>query len=195
MPRALLASLALLATFLPAHVAGARQANPADGLLRYPIDSFRSDRATGCTDVVRPGAWYLVAWLQTRVPIGENWGIRECRPVRGGQAWSLHAEGRAVDWRLDVDVPAERRAADRLVSLLLRGDARGNRNALARRMGLQEVIWNCRIWTSSRTRLRPYGPCARRSVDRTIAHRDHIHLGLNRRGARAKTSFWRYAAV
>ncbi len=195
MVRSLLFGLILFAAFLPAGDAGARQANPADGLLRYPIDPYRADRATGCTDVVRPGAWYLAAWLQTRVPIGESWGIQECRRVRGGQPWSLHAEGRAIDWRLDVDVPAERRAADRLVSLLLRRDARGNRNALARRMGLQEVIWNCRIWTPSRTRLRPYGPCAGRGVDRTIAHRNHIHLALNRLGARAKTSFWRYAAA
>ena len=26
--------------------------------------------------------------------------------------------------------------------------------------------------------------------DRTLAHRDHVHLGLNRAGARKRTSFW-----
>ena len=91
-----------------------------------------------------------------------------------------------------MDDPVEKRTADRLVSLLLRRDRRGTRNALARRMGLQEVIWNCRIWTPSAPRLRPYGPCSKPGVDRTTAHRNHLHLGLNWRGARRKTTFWRY---
>ena len=31
----------------------------------------------------------------------------------------------------------------------------------------------------------------RRGVDRTTAHRDHIHFGLSWPGARKLTSFWR----
>ncbi len=31
----------------------------------------------------------------------------------------------------------------------------------------------------------------RRNVNPTVGHRDHIHLGMTRAGARAKTSFWR----
>ena len=31
----------------------------------------------------------------------------------------------------------------------------------------------------------------RRGVSPTLAHRDHIHLGLNRAGAAKRTSFWR----
>jgi hypothetical protein len=193
--RRLLIRLSLLAALLPAGAAHARQVNPADRLVRYPVDPYRSDRAQGCSDTAQPGAWYLQAWLQSRLRVGESWGIRRCRRVREGRSWSLHAEGRAVDWRLDVDVPAEKRAADKLVSLLLRRDKRGNRNALARRMGLQEIIWNCRIWTPKATRLRRYSRCARRKVNRTTAHRDHVHLGLNWLGALAQTSFWRFGAT
>jgi hypothetical protein len=30
----------------------------------------------------------------------------------------------------------------------------------------------------------------RRHVDETIAHRNHVHFGLNRLGAARKTTFW-----
>ncbi len=190
--RRLAAAALLLAALAVPFDAAARQVNPADKLTGHRADRLRSDPARGCTHAVQPGAFVLLAWLLTTQPAGQSWGIEECRRVRGGRSWSLHAEGRAVDWRLDVDVPAEKRTADRLVSLLLRRDRAGTRNALARRMGLQEVIWNCRIWTAANPRLRPYGPCSRPGVDRTTAHRNHVHLGLNWRGAQLKTTFWRY---
>jgi hypothetical protein len=110
---------------------------------------------------------------------------------------SLHAEGRALDWRLDAGVRADRREGDRLVALLLGPDSTGAANALARRMGLQEIIWNCRAWYAGREDMGPYSVCfdgrgrRRAGVDRTLAHRDHVHLGLNWSGARARTSFWR----
>ena len=30
----------------------------------------------------------------------------------------------------------------------------------------------------------------RRRVDRTTAHEDHIHIGMSKAGAQARTSFW-----
>jgi hypothetical protein len=40
--------------------------------------------------------------------------------------------------------------------------------------------------------MEPYSVCQGRGrVDRTSAHRDHIHIGLNLVGAKAQTSFWR----
>jgi len=120
-----------------------------------------------------------------------------CDPPR--PSWSLHAEGRALDWRLDAAVAAERREGDRLVSLLLRPDASGAPHALARRMGIQEIIWNCSAWYAGAPAPGPYAPCfqvdgeRRPGVDRTLAHRDHMHLGLNWAGARMRSSFWRPA--
>ena len=122
---------------------------------------------------------------------------RACPKPRAN--WSLHAEGRALDWRLDAAVRVERREADRLVALLLAPDSTGTPHALARRMGLQEIIWNCRAWFTGREGMGPYSVCfdaegrARPGVDRTLAHRDHVHVGLNWRGARGRTSFWRAA--
>jgi hypothetical protein len=111
--------------------------------------------------------------------------------------WSLHAEGRALDWHLDAADRADRTEAGRLVGLLLAPDSTGAPRALARRMGLQEIIWNCRAWFTGGEGMRPYSACLdangepRPDVDRTLAHRDHVHLGLNWSGARARASFWR----
>jgi hypothetical protein len=79
-------------------------------------------------------------------------------PVKGNPANKL------------LDVPIEdsifRRAADKLIRLLLAPDRAGNPQALARRMGMEGLI------------------------DRTAAHQDHIHLGMTRAGAKRRTSFW-----
>jgi hypothetical protein len=29
-----------------------------------------------------------------------------------------------------------------------------------------------------------------KDVDKTTAHRDHIHIGMTKRGAKGRTSFW-----
>lgn len=113
-----------------------------------------------------------------------------------GRSFSLHAEGRAIDWHLDAGSSRDRRAARRLIELLLALDRLGNPHALARRMGVQEIIWNCRSWWSGAEHTGRYSPCFDRrgrpvATDDTTAHRDHVHIGLNRRGAAMRTSFWR----
>jgi hypothetical protein len=183
--------VALLVLLLLAPVAAAKEDNPANSLLTYPMDPYRTDPTRGCAKGPQPGAVALRSWLESRF-IGQSWGIFNCRKVAGSSRWSLHAEGRALDWKLDAYDKAQRQAGDRIVALLLRKDKNGNPDALARRMGLQEVIWRCRVWSSARGGPRPYAPCANPNVDKTIAHRDHIHIGLSWAGARKRTTFWRY---
>jgi hypothetical protein len=109
----------------------------------------------------------------------------------GKHSASLHAEGRAVDWHLDVHDPADKRAAKHLIAELLAPDALGRPAALARRMGVQEIIFDCRAWFGGGdTALSPYSACRDEHVDDTTAHRNHVHLGLTRRGAAKRTSFW-----
>src|SRR3712207_2467933 len=114
----------------------------------------------------------------------------------GRNSASLHAEGRAVDWHLDAARAADRREARRLIDLWLAPDRAGNEHALARRMGIQEIIWNCRSWWSGSDDMDEDSACytergaRRRRVSRTEAHKDHIHIGLTRAGARKRTSFW-----
>ena len=169
--------------------------NPADRLADRPIDDYRYDHATRCRRGPAPGALTLQSWLALHVR-GASWGIMRCERL-SRRDHSLHAEGRALDWHLDASDPVDRRAARRLIELLLATDSAGNPHALARRMGIQEIIWNCRSWWSGSERMGDYSVCStstgkrREGVSPTLAHRDHIHLGLSRAGAAKRTSFWR----
>jgi hypothetical protein len=167
--------------------------NPADKLVKLPIDDYRYDHAKDCRKRPTKGANALVAWLGKNAG-GSFWGIMRCERWGKGRA-SLHAEGRAIDWHLNVHNGADRREAKRLINLLLAPDRAGNLHALARRMGVQEIIWNCTSWYSGSQGMRPYSTCydskgRKKKIDDTTAHRDHIHFGLNWPGAKLRTTFW-----
>jgi hypothetical protein len=168
--------------------------NAADALLDVPIEESRYDHATKCNKRTKPGVVAMTEWLGANTR-GVFWGSYRCERW-GKDSASLHAENRAIDWHLDVAVKADRKAADKLFRLLLAPDADGNSQALARRMGVQELIWDCGYWGAGMTEFQPYSPCftkrgkPRKRVDKTIAHRDHIHIGMTKPGAKALTSFW-----
>ena len=175
----------------PVPIAG----NPADRLLSVPIEDPAYDGARKCTPKAsRPGMLALQHWLE-RNSRGVFWGSYRCEKWGKGQA-SLHAENRAIDWHLDVSNSADRRAAEKLIRLLLAPDTAGNPQALARRMGVEELIWDCGYWSAGMTQFTEYRPCygkrgkLKRKVNVTIAHRDHVHIGMTKRGAAARTSFW-----
>jgi hypothetical protein len=167
--------------------------NPADALRDVPLEDSRYDHATKCTKRTKPGVVAMTAWLEANVR-GVFWG--SYREKWGKDSASLHAENRAIDWHLDAASKADQRAADRLFRLLLAPDRAGNPQALARRMGVQELIWDCGYWGAGMTNFRPYSVCfdekgkRRKGVDKTSAHRDHVHIGMTKAGADARTSFW-----
>ena len=195
------AALALLA--VPAATASAFRlptqlapisGNPANRLVAVPIDDIRYDPATRCAPKEKPGVVRMVAWLQ-RNARGLNWGTYRCEKW-GKHSASLHAENRAIDWHLDVRNAADRRAGKALIKLLLAPDAQGNPFALARRMGVEELIWDCSYWGAGMAQFKDYGPCYGRSgkrrkhVNPTVGHLDHIHIGMSKAGAAARTTFW-----
>jgi hypothetical protein len=191
-----LASLVSLAAALPAIAGGELRTNPANSprLLGEPIEDYRYDPADHCVSRPRKGAKVLARWLDDHIR-GELWGIVRCERL-SSRTYSVHAEGRAVDWHLDARVRSERRSAKRLIETLLATDRDGNRHALARRMGIQGLIFDCRAWWSGTSELGEYDYCyrhgsRRRHLDPTQAHIDHLHIELNRPGARLRTSFWR----
>lgn len=196
MPRLL--SPLLAALLLAAAVAATAQAlprsNPADRLVDEPIEESVYDRATRCAKRRRPGVDAFVTWLTANVR-GQNWGSYRCE-MWGKNEASLHAEGRAVDWHLDAANRADEREAAGLIALLLAPDAAGNEHALARRMGVQEIIWDCAYWRAGMPEFSAYRACfnkrgkPNRKVSPTVAHRDHIHFGLTKAGAMGRTSFW-----
>jgi hypothetical protein len=192
-----LAAVWLLAT-APASTAAAADLarNPADAyaLLSQPIEELSYDPARRCLGKGQRGARALEAWVGRNFR-GVSWGIYRCEKWGKGSA-SVHSEGRALDWHLDAGVPAEKRSAMNLIEMLLAGDRDGNEAALARRMGVQGIIFNCRQWFGYGERLDKYGYCfnrrgkRRKGLNRTEAHIDHVHIELNWAGARMRTSFW-----
>ena len=168
--------------------------NPADALADLPIEESEYDPATRCSKKPKPGMTALIDWLGDNAK-GVFWGTYRCEKW-GPKSASLHAEGRAVDWHLDVDAPADRREATRLIALFLAPDKLGQPQALARRMGVEEIIWDCGYWSAGMDQFRDYSPClskrgkVRKHVNKTVAHRDHLHIGLTKAGAAKQTSFW-----
>jgi hypothetical protein len=197
--------LVVLAGLLPAAAAhayprvpqplGPVTGNPADRFLAQPIEDPFYDPATHCAPRRKPGVVKLQRWLDANVR-GVFWGSYRCERW-GRHSASLHSENRAIDWHLDVRSAADRRAAMKLIRLLLAPDAAGNPQALARRMGVEELIWDCGYWGAGMSDFTPYSPCftkrgkPRKRLDPTIAHRDHVHIGMTKAGAKARTSFWR----
>jgi len=162
--------------------------NPADKLAALPIDAMQYDQATKCLKRPQKGTLALQDWLGQHSS-GVSWGIMRCEKL-GRHNYSLHSEGRAIDWHLDAHDPAQRAEAMRLIDLLLAPDKLGNPFALARRMGVQGLIFNCRAWWGGSALVR-YSACDGKKVDDTTAHRNHVHIELNWAGARMQTSFWK----
>lgn len=192
------AVLLALAAASPPSAGALPRTNPADKLLRVPVDELRYEHAKRCRKQMTKGALALAEWLG-RNTRGEYWGGLRCERL-GSKSYSMHAEGRAVDWHLDAGDPADRREASRLLRLLFGRDRDGNENALARRMGVIEAIWDCRYYGywMEQGQSRRYSPCLDsrdrldRHVDTTLAHRNHIHFSMSWSGARMRTSYWKY---
>ena len=163
--------------------------NPANDprLLNDPIEEPGYDTAHKCRPRSTPGIRLLTKWVDRHFR-GESWGVWRCQKL-DKDSYSLHSEGRALDWHLDAKNKRERRAANFLLERLLAPDELGNENALARRMGIQELIFNCWSWFYG-GELGRYSGCGK-GVDRSTAHKDHVHIGMNWAGAKAQTSFWR----
>ncbi|HEX2177763.1 MAG TPA: hypothetical protein VHG70_17815 [Nocardioidaceae bacterium] len=97
---------------------------------------------------------------------------------------SEHKEGRAFDWGVSIHSAADRRAVNSVMRWLLKTDKFGNRYAMARRLGIQYMIWNRRIWGS-------YSASSGwRRYTGASPHTDHVHFSLSWKGARKKTTFW-----
>jgi hypothetical protein len=184
-------ALRLLVTtvVLAVSLTGLQPLAPAAAL---PIESYPSYQPQNtCSPRAKAGTVMLANHLLTRYPGSGSSGIsRSC----GSSGVSEHKEGRAFDWRLKATSRRDRGYAQHFLSRILATDKRGNRRALARRMGIMYLIWDDQIWSSStgyRTERYRHSACKKvRSCSATLRHRDHMHISLTRRAARAKTSWY-----
>jgi hypothetical protein len=190
---------ALLALALAAAPAGAGLGpNQADSkkLIDEPLDRYAYDPGRRCKKGTPPGTKAMIAWLGRHTQ-GSLLGTYRCEKWGHGN-FSLHAESRAIDWAMDVRDSKQRQQAKKLINKrFLAKDRKGRDNALARRMGIQGLIFDCQAWFGGDGDMGHYSYCYKRNgekkhhLDPTAAHEDHIHIELSLRGAARRTSFWR----
>lgn len=132
-----------------------------------------------CDPIARPGTSALGSLLADTYGGGAIGYARSC--VAGT---TEHSDGRALDWMLDAGDAADAAVAADALAWLLADDG-----AVARRLGVQYVIWNRQIWRTYRSSAgwQPYRGAS--------PHTDHIHISLTWDGAMKRTSWWTGRAV
>jgi len=156
------------------------------------IDAMpRWERENTCSPTAKPGPRYLARLLTaTYGPVASNI-VRPCTAADSG-----HEEGRALDWMVSARVPAQKAMGDAFVAWLQAPDASGNPEAMARRLGIQYVIWNSMTW-------RAYDPARgwteydgclhkphRSKAWDNACHRTHVHISFSWDGAYKRTSYY-----
>lgn len=159
--------------------------NPANdpALIGERMDPNRYDGAGGCVSRDPKGMKALIKFMKQTTKKNVPYGTIRCD---GG----VHGTGRALDWALDARKRSQKRLAMTVINTWLAEDDRGRNNALARRMGVQMIIYNCRWWQAGDRGWSPYSACSGRNPDPTQGHIDHIHIELTKPAAKLKTSFW-----
>ena len=190
---ALTAACALVVLLVPGGPAQAVAAQPRTPAFPAQIEPYpRYERETECDPVAKPGAVDLVAIIKATYGSAEVANIpRACT----GTGSSGHHSGRAVDWMANARVATQRQKGDAFVAWLLATDSYGNRHAMARRLGINYIIWNSKKlylfdvaagWTE-------YQDCVRvrtSAADDNYCHRNHVHVSMLWTGARMQTSWW-----
>ena len=136
---------------------------------------------TTCSPTAKPGVVAFRDQLLRTYSWTRSLGIVRGCDV-GGR--SEHKEGRAFDWGVSAYSTRDVAAVNDLLGWLLRTDRFGNKHAMARRLGIQYVIWNRRIWGA-------YDAAdGWRSYTGASPHTDHVHFSFSWRGANKLTSYW-----
>jgi hypothetical protein len=164
--------------------------NPANdpGLIKAKLDPNRYDGAGGCVRRDPKGMKRLIKFMKRTTKKSAIYGTIRCD---GG----VHGTGRALDWMLDARKRKEKRMAMTVINTWFAKDNRGRANALARRMGVQLVIYNCKWWQAGDRGWSPYSACGGKNPDPTQGHIDHIHIELTQPAAKLRTSYWEYAGT
>jgi len=104
------------------------------------------------------------------------------RPCLGDT--SEHYDSRAMDWMLNVNDATQKAVADSVTTWLTAKDG-----AMARRFGINYIIWNRKIWgvySSSKGWVAYTG---------SVPHTDHVHFSFSWDGAMKRTSWWTGKAI
>ena len=157
------------------------------------IDAYSSyEPESSCSVKPKPG---VVAWRDLLVrTYGSRWSniSRACSASMSG-----HEEGRSLDYGNLASNPTQKAQADALLTWLLATDVHGNTHAMARRLGIQYIQYNNKMWRAYNAaagwqpQMLGGKSCAKRGAGYvTACHRDHIHFSFSWAGARKKTSYF-----
>lgn len=171
----------------------AAAATPATPAFPKSIDPYpRYETESGCDPTAKPGAVALANLLvATYGKISTNVS-RPCTASNSG-----HEEGRSVDWMTNARNPGQYATAQSFLNWLLATDQHGNQHAMARRLGVQYVIWNDHkfyLW-NTKAGWTDYNKCtsdpALADVSKdNYCHRNHVHISMSWAGANQQTSWW-----
>ena len=136
---------------------------------------------TRCLTENQPGAVAFAKLLNATYGTHTYGILRKCA--------AEHGEGRALDWMIDSSKPENLALANALTRWLAAPDAQGRPGAMARRFGINYIIFNrqqWKAWAPERGWTAYYG---------VSPHTDHIHFSFNWDGAYKRTSWWSGVAV
>jgi hypothetical protein len=127
-----------------------------------------------CDPRSKPGVAAFAALMTARYKTGATGDYRPCQ----GDT-SEHYESRALDWMLNVNNPTQKAIANSVTAWLS-----ANNGAMARRFGINYMIWNRRIWGV-------YAPSQGwAAYTGVVPHTDHVHFSFSWDGAMKRTSWW-----
>ena len=138
-------------------------------------------KGTLCLTYNQPGAVAFAKMLNTTYGYRTYGILRTCA--------AEHGEGRALDWMINANDPAQLALANAITRWLSAPDSRGRAGAMAKRFGINYIIWNRQMW-------RAYDPARGWAPYYGVSpHTDHIHISFNWDGARMRSSWWSGVAV
>jgi hypothetical protein len=134
-----------------------------------------------CDPTPKPGVQAFHDMILKIFPNTGDYGItRDC----AADGISEHKEGRAWDWKVNVNDPQAVAAVNTLFKWLFATDKYGHKNAMITRLGIMYIIWDQKIWGAYRASdgWRPYSGVSE--------HTDHVHFSFYWIGANKQTTFW-----
>jgi hypothetical protein len=132
-----------------------------------------------CDPRSKPGVVAFASLMLVRYRTGAQGFYRPCQG-----STSEHYDSRALDWMLNVNNPTQKAIANSVTAWLS-----ANNGAMARRFGINYMIWNRKIWGV-------YAPSQGwKAYTGAVPHTDHIHFSFSWDGAMKRTSWWTGKAV
>ncbi len=191
----LLVAALVVALLQPVGAASAASPVPVPPTLPVAIEPLAGYQgAQLCDPVARTGVNKLKSLLAATYS-STSFGIT--RACSGTTATSEHMEGRALDWM--ISGATQKANAQAFLAWLLKSDAAGNPQAMARRMGIMYIVWDdrmFRLYDTGRGWSEYQGCSATQAASYdTTCHRNHVHFSLSWDGAAGKTSYWSGSAV